>query len=55
VIKHHDHKQVGEERVYLTYTSASLFITKVSQGRNSKGTRTWKKELRQSPWRSAAY
>jgi hypothetical protein len=34
VTKHHDPKQVGE-RVYLAYTSTSLFIIKGSQNRNS--------------------
>jgi hypothetical protein len=29
-------KQVGEERVYLAYTSILLFITKGSQDRNSR-------------------
>lgn len=36
-------KQVGEERVYLTYTSILLFITKGSQDWNSSrsGSRSW--------------
>jgi len=29
--KHHDQKQVGEERVYLDYTSTLKLITKGSQ------------------------
>jgi hypothetical protein len=38
-------KQVGEERVYSTYTSTLLFITKESQDRNSHraGSRSWYK------------
>jgi hypothetical protein len=48
-------KQVGEERVYLTYTSTLLFITKGSQVRNSHRAGTWKQELMQRPWRDAAY
>ena len=28
VMKHHNQKQVGEERAYLAYTSTSQFITK---------------------------
>jgi hypothetical protein len=36
-------KQVGEERVYLAYTSILLFITKGSQ------------ELMQRPWRDVLY
>jgi len=33
LMKCHDQKQVGEERVYLTYTSTLLFIAKGSQDR----------------------
>ena len=33
-MKHHDQKQVGEERVYLAYASTLEFITKGSQDRN---------------------
>jgi hypothetical protein len=39
VMKHHDPKQVGEERAYLAYTSTSLFIIKGSQDQNSKQSR----------------
>ena len=35
VMTHHDQKLLEEERVYLDYTSVSLFITEGSQGRNS--------------------
>ena len=35
VIKHQDQKQLGEERVYLAYTSTLKFITEGSQDRNS--------------------
>jgi len=48
-------KQVGEERVYLAYTSTLLFITKGSQDRNSHRTGTWRQELMQRLWRNAAY
>jgi hypothetical protein len=34
VMKYCDQKQVGEERVYLAYTSTSYFITEGSRGRN---------------------
>jgi hypothetical protein len=34
MIKHHDQKQLGEERVYLAYTSTALFIMEGSQDRN---------------------
>lgn len=43
-------KQLGEERVYLLYTS---FIIKGSQDKNKAGTH--KPELMQKPGRSAAY
>ena len=33
-MKHHDQKQVGEERVYLAYASTLEFITEGSQDRN---------------------
>jgi hypothetical protein len=46
-------KQVGEERVYLAYTSTWLFITKGSQEWNSHRARTWRQELMQKPWRGA--
>ena len=34
MIKRHDQKQLGEERIDLTCSSTSLFITKESQGKN---------------------
>ena len=48
-------RQAGEERVYLAYTSALLFITKGSQDRNSNRAAFWRQELMQRPWRRAAY
>jgi hypothetical protein len=48
-------KEVGEERVYSAYTSTWLFITKASQDWNSHKAGTWRQELMQRPWRSAAY
>jgi hypothetical protein len=44
VIKYHNKKQLGKERVYLSYTSRSQFITEGSQGVNPEtGTKkTWK-------------
>jgi hypothetical protein len=51
LIKYQDQKQVGEKRVYLTYTSTSLFITKGNQDRNSSRDRTWRQELMQRRWR----
>jgi hypothetical protein len=47
-MKFHIQKQLGEERIYLTYTPIPLFITEGSQNRkNSNRTGTW----RQKPWR----
>ena len=55
VMKHHDPKQVGEERAYLAYTSTSLFIIERSQDRNSSRAESWRQELMQKPWRGASY
>jgi hypothetical protein len=51
MIKYHDQKQVGEERVYLAYTSIAEGI----QGRNLNRTGIWRQELMKRPWRDAAY
>ena len=48
-------KQVGEERVYLAYTSALLLITEGSQDKKSGQGRILTQELMQRPWRRAAY
>jgi hypothetical protein len=48
-------KQGGEERVYSTYTSTLLFITKESQDWNSHRAGTWRQELMQRPWRDFTY
>jgi hypothetical protein len=48
-------KLVGEERVYLAYTSISLFITEGSQDRDSNRPVTWRQELMQRPWRGTPY
>lgn len=37
VLKHHDQKQVGKERVYLIYTSTPQFIIKGIQDSNQTG------------------
>ena len=42
--KHHDQKQLGEERAYLAYTSTSLFKDK-----NSNRAGIWRQELMQRP------
>jgi hypothetical protein len=54
-MKYHDHKQAGKERVYLSYTSISLFIIEGSQGRNSNRAGTKRQELIQRQQRGAAY
>lgn len=43
-MKHHDHKQPGEEEIYLAYHSISVFIIEGSQDRNSNKTGTWEAE-----------
>ena len=45
-MKHHDQKQVGEERAYLAYTSISLFIIEGGQDRNSNMAGTWRQKLK---------
>jgi hypothetical protein len=55
VIKHHDQKHLGKERVYLAYTSTSLVIIKRSQDRNSSRAENWRQELMQRPWKGAVY
>jgi hypothetical protein len=40
-------KEVGEERVYLAYTSTSLFIIEESQNRISSRAGTWRQKLMQ--------
>jgi hypothetical protein len=54
LMKHHDQTQLGEEMIYLAYTSPAPFIIKESQDRNSNRTGTWKKEPMQRPWKGAA-
>ena len=49
--KLHEQKQGEKKRVYLTYTSILLFITKGSQDKNSNKAGSWKKMLRQKPGR----
>lgn len=41
MIKHHDQRQLGDERVYFTYTSIK-FITEGNQGKHSKQGRNYK-------------
>jgi hypothetical protein len=44
---------MGKEMIYLAYLSTLLFIIKANQDSNRAG--TWRQELMQRPWRSAAY
>jgi hypothetical protein len=46
-MKHNDEKATWEERIYLTYTSISVFIIEGSRGKNSNMAETWKQELMQ--------
>jgi hypothetical protein len=55
MMKHLDLMQLGEERVYLAYTSSLLFISEETQDRNLNRAGTWRQELMQKPWRDAAY
>lgn len=36
VLKHHDHEQLGEERVHFAYAFTSQSVTEGSQGKNSR-------------------
>ena len=54
VIKYHDHKQLGEQRVYFTYTSTPVHPWKKS-GQELKQCRTWRQELMQGPQKRATY
>jgi hypothetical protein len=53
--KHHNQKQVGEERVYSAYTSTLLFIIEGSQDRNSSRSGTRRQKLIQRHWRGTGY
>ena len=48
-------KQVGEEKVHVAYASTPQFIIKRSLDKNSSRAGTWRQELMQRPWKSAAY
>ena len=48
-------KQVREKRVYLVYSSISLFYIEGSQDRNSNRAGSWRQELMQKSWKGAAY
>ena len=48
VMRHHDKKQVGVERVYLAYSPTSQVPTEDRTG-------TWRQELKQKSWRDVPY
>ena len=54
VMRHHDRKQLGEDKVYLPGTSTSLCIIKWNQNKNSNQAGTWRQELMQRPWTGVA-
>jgi hypothetical protein len=47
-------KATWEDRVYLSYSSMSLFIIEGSQNKNSNMAGTWRQELMRRSWRSDA-
>lgn len=47
MMKHHNKKKLGKERVYFPCDSILLFIVEGSQSRNSNRTWTWRQELMQ--------
>lgn len=49
--KHHDRKQLGEERVYLANVSLSEPIIEGSQGRTTSRAGAWKQRLKQRGYR----
>jgi hypothetical protein len=56
MMKHHDKKHIGKEKVYSAYTSTcSLSCPEGSQDSNSRKAGTWSQELMQRPWESAAH
>ena len=55
MVKLHDQKQLREERVYFIYTSGNNPSLRKNHVRNSHRAGTWRQELMQRPWRSAAY
>ena len=55
VMKHHDQKQLGEEKACLAYASMLLLIIEGNQDRKSDTAGIWRQELMQRPWRGAAH
>jgi hypothetical protein len=55
VVKHHNKKQLGEERVYFTHKFTLQFITKTSRVRNSGRAGTWRWKLMHRLYKSTIY
>lgn len=54
--KHHDQKQLGEDRVYLGYTSQpDTSLREAKGGIQPRKVGTWRQELKQWPWRDDTY
>jgi type VI protein secretion system component Hcp len=53
--KQHDQNEIEEKRVYLAYTSITLFITKRNQERNSNWAGSWRQKLIWKPWKITTY
>ena len=54
VMKHHDQKQAGEERVYFHLAYTIISLEEVGTGTQNRAG-TWRQDLIQRPWRGAAY
>lgn len=53
VMVHHDHKQLGKERVYFVLQLSGMAVALPSPREVKAG--SWREELEQEPWRSTAY
>jgi len=54
-MKHHDQKQLGEERAYFAQGSKEKEFIKSGEGRTSNRAGLWRQELMQKSWRGTAY
>ena len=55
MMKHHSKSNLKEERIYLSYTSISLFFMEGSQIRKMNRAETWRQALMQKSQRNAPY
>lgn len=55
VIKHHDQKELGEERGYITHSSIQHLVSRMTDSRKSSRAAAWRKEMRQTQYKYAAY